>query len=202
VITGIIVCASITAYSAVNAGTAASAAAPAAVNASVNKTGVSAAAFDTMKQNVASAGITFTQSDGNLDIVMDEAKLLAAVPALVKAGAIAKVADSDIKLAPLSIGVYAAGVTFSVTIMSGVYAKDPALDKLHVTFSVMPTDGKEKQLCYSYDYTRSMYDKLDLNTTTTNDFMTKTPGFMFSDWCKSNLDKEDKAISAAQKPAK
>jgi hypothetical protein len=167
----------------------------------VNKTGVSASDFETMKKNVASAGITFTQTPGNLDIVLDEATLLASFPALVKAGAVAKVTDADIKSAPLSVSIYAAGVTFSVTILSGVYAKDPALDKLHVNLTVIPSDSKDKQSCFSFDFTRAMYEKLDLNTTTTNDFMTKTPGFTFSEWCKTNLEKEDKALTSAKKPA-
>ncbi len=170
---------------------------PAAASSGVNKTGVSAANYDLMKKNMETAGFSFTQTGTSLDIVLDEATFLAVVPALVKEKAIIKVDENDLKMAPMTVSVYAAGVPFSVTILSGVYAKFPALDKLHVSLFVVPTGSKDKQLCFSFDYTRSLYNALDMNKTTSNDFMTKTPAFAFTDWCKGLLDGEQKAAAPA-----
>lgn len=154
--------------------------------------------FDTMKNNLATAGFTFTQTDGNLDILMDEAKVLAILPSLSKQGVIVKINDSDIKTAPISMSIYAMGVTSSVTIMTGIYAKDPNVDKLHVAVSVLPVGSTEKQPCYSFDYTRTMFGLLDLDKTSTNDFIAKTPGFTFEPWCKAALEKEAKDNSSSK----
>lgn len=163
-----------------------------------NKSGVTAAEFDNMKANVESAGFTFTQAAGKLDIVIDQAKLFNMIPTLVKADAIANVTAADLKAAPMTVTVYAAGVTFTVTIMSGIYARDNNVGNLHVTTYVIPEGSTEKKECFSYDYSRDQYNKLDLENTTTNDFLTKTPGFTFSDWCKTTLDAEEKANAPAK----
>lgn len=164
-----------------------------------NKSEITAADFDNMKKNVESAGFTFTQTGDKLAIVIDQAKLFSMIPTLVKADAIANVTDADLKSVPLTVTVYAAGVTFTVTIMTGVYARDPSLDKLHVTTYVIPVGSTDKKECFSYDYTRADYKNLDLDNTTTSDFLNKTPGFTFSDWCKTTLDAEEKASSPATK---
>lgn len=170
--------------------------------AAINKTTITQSDFNNMKENVESAGFTFSQSPDKLDISIDQTKLFNMIPTLVKADAIANVTADDIKMAPMTVTVYAAGVTFAVTIMSGIYARDTKVDKLHVTTYVTPAGTTDKKECFSFDYSRAAFDKLDLDSTTTNDFITNTPSFTFSEWCKSTLDSEEKANTPAPEAAK
>ncbi len=164
-----------------------------------SKSGISAENYDNMKKNVESAGFNFTHTDNSLDVVIEQSKLFTAIPILVADDVITKVTEKDIKDSPMAVTVYAAGITFSVTILTGVYAMNPKLDKMHVSGYVIPSSGGEKQLCYSFDYTRDMYEKLDMDKTSTNDFINNTPGFEFSAWCRAILEKEDQASSASKK---
>jgi hypothetical protein len=161
--------------------------------------GITAENYANMKQNVESVGFKFTQTENNLDIVIDQTKLFSSIPALVADDVITKVTEKDLKDSPMAVTVYAAGITFSVTILSGVYAMNPKLDKVHVSGYIIPRSGSEKQLCYAFDYTRDMYAKLDMDKTSTNDFINNTPGFTFSAWCTGILEKEDQASSASKK---
>ncbi len=165
--------------------------AAASVYAVATKTAITAENYNNMKTNVESVGFNFTQTGDNLDIVIDQTKLFAGIPTLVANDVITKVNENDLKNSPMAVTVYATAITFSVTILSGVYARNPKLDKLHVTGYIIPVGGGEKKLCYSFDYTRSLYEKLDLDKTSTNDFINQTPGFTFSDWCRGILEKEE-----------
>lgn len=158
--------------------------------------GITSQNFDIMKKNVANVGITFTQSANNLDVTMDEAKALSSAPELSKENVIAKIDEKDLKNAPLAVTIYAMSVPLTVTILTGVYAKDTSIDKLHITVYVIPKDGGKSQPCYSFDYTRDLYKKLDMNLST-NEFIDKTPSFAFSDYCKPILEKESKMLSAS-----
>lgn len=160
---------------------------------SENKTGITAESYDNMKANAANAGITFNLTNTNLDIFIDQKQLFPVIPSLVADDVITKIDASDIKNSPMSVTVYAIGITYSVNIMSGVYAKNPQLDNLHVTAYVLPASGGEKGECYRFDYTRDRYNKLNMNTTNSNDFIANTPGFTFTSWCKSTLEYENKA---------
>jgi hypothetical protein len=159
-----------------------------------NKGGILKEQFQTMKENVASIGITFNQAGQNLDIEMDQAKVLASIPMLEQDKAIPEIDEADLKNAPLSVSIYAIGITFSVAILTGTFANDSSLNNLHVTMNVIPSDGTAKQSCFSFDYTRDLYMKLDMGITT-NEFINKAPNFKFSEYCKNMMEKENKLIS-------
>jgi hypothetical protein len=143
-------------------------------------------------ENVAAAGITFNHVAGKLDVTIDEKVAVAALPSLEAEGVIPKIAPLDIKRAPLGMSVAVVGVSFTVVILDSIYAGKIDTDKLQVQVFVLPTGSVQKQLCYSFDYDRAEYSKMDLNTLTPKSFMLTTPGFTFTDWCRSNMEKESK----------
>jgi hypothetical protein len=143
-------------------------------------------------QNVAAAGITFKHVADKLDVTIDEKAAVTALPSLEAEGVIPKIAPLDIKRAPLGMSVAVVGVSFTVVILDSIYAGKIDTDKLQVQVFVLPRGSAQKQLCYSFDYDRAEYAKMDLNTLTPKSFMLTTPGFTFTDWCRSNMEKESK----------
>jgi hypothetical protein len=143
-------------------------------------------------QNVAAAGITFNHTADKLDVTIDEKAAVAALPTLEAEGVIPKIAMPDIKRAPLGMSVAVVGVSFTVVILDSIYAGKSDTDKLQVEVFVLPVGSVQKQLCYSFDYDRAEYAKMDLNTLTPKSFMLTTPGFAFTDWCRTNMEKESK----------
>jgi hypothetical protein len=135
---------------------------------------------------------TFKQTKDQLNITIDEKTAVDALPALEAEGVIPKIAPADIVRAPLGMSVAVVGVSFSVVILDSVYAGNAATDKLIVQAFVLPIGSKQKQLCYTFDYSRDMYKKMDFNKLTPKDFMLNTPGFTFTDWCRTNMQKEGK----------
>jgi hypothetical protein len=152
-----------------------------------------AVVFDsTVKDNLASIGITYDLAGSTMEVLIDQQKVLSSVPALAKEDIIPKVTASELKKVPTSITVYAVGVPFTIILLSDTYKQSPTLDKVHVDAYMMPTGSTKKELCYSFDYDAAQFGKLNLNTVTANNFITGTAGFKFSLWCKAVLDKEEK----------
>jgi hypothetical protein len=151
-------------------------------------------------QNVAAAGVTWVKTTGKLDVTIDEKTAVAALPTLEAEGVIPKISAADIQRAPLGMSVAVVGVSFTVVILDSVYAGKNDTDKLQVQVFVLPIGTKQKQLCYTFDYDRAEYTKMDLNTLTPKSFMLTTPGFTFTEWCRSNMENESKKPAA--KPAK
>lgn len=145
---------------------------------------------------IASAGVTYVLTKPNLDITVDESKALAALPDLEKQGMInGTIPPADVAAMPISISGALIGVSFSAVIIHTEFQNDPSLDKLHVQVYLLPTDSKsdaDKQLCYSFDFTRELFNKTNWDTVTPKDIMVNSPNFKFSDWCQSAIDKESK----------
>jgi hypothetical protein len=139
------------------------------------------------------AGVTYNQSGQDLDITIDEQKTLDIMPQLEKQAIIEKVDPAVLANAPLSVSVNMIGISFTVVILNQLYGRSDALDKLHVQGFVVPKDGSPKQLCYYFDYDREMFKSLDMSSLTPQDFISKTPTFAVTNWCKTNLLKEQKA---------
>jgi hypothetical protein len=158
--------------------------------AAVSKTTKSAE--DKFIETVAAAGVTYKQLPGELDITIDEKTAVAALPGLQAEGVIPKIAAADIARAPLGMSVAVVGVSFTVVILDAAYAGNTTTDALHVQAFVVPTGSKQKQLCYTFNFDRSTYQKMDLNTLTPKSFMLTTPEFTFTDWCRTNMEKEAK----------
>lgn len=143
-------------------------------------------------QNLQSAGITFQRTASGVDVMITEQKVISALPMLTSHKVIPKLADKDVHAQPVTITTII-GITFTVAILEDVYTKDKSVDKIHVqAYSLPGTDG-DKQPCYSFDYTRADFEKLDLNKTTPKNFAATAPGFNFNPWCKNMMDLEAKA---------
>lgn len=147
-------------------------------------------------ENLAAIGVTFTQNGQNIDVLIDQKKAIAAIPVLESQGVIPKIATEDVKKSPLALSVGVIGISFTIVIMNMVFTENPDLKNVKVQTYVLPQEGKDKELCFSFNYTRQMFDKMNLDTLTPKDFVVGTPGFTFSEWCKTNMEKETK------KPAK
>ena len=180
-------------------------------------------AKDIFTENLAAAGVTFTQSKPStkpqaktkpaepanpqeqtqateqaqdaLDITIDENTAVNALPGLEAQGVIPKIVPADLARAPLGMSVAVLGVSFTVVIIDSIYTAQADTNKLHVQAFVLPIGSKQKQLCYSFDYDRDQYKKLDLNKLTPKSFMMGTAGFTFTDWCRANMEKEGKKKS-------
>lgn len=148
---------------------------------------------DKVKENIAKLGVVYTYSDGNLAITIDQKTVIDSVPSLMASGVLPKIEQRDLNKMPLAVAVDVVGVTFSIIILKSVFDENKTLDKLHVTAFLTPNSNDEKQLCYSFDYSRDMYQKLDFDKLTPKDFILQTPGFTFSTWCSNALNKESEA---------
>lgn len=144
-------------------------------------------------ENLAAIGVTFTQDGENIDVIVDQKKAVAAIPVLESQGVIPKIATEDVKKSPLALSVGVIGISFTIVIMNMVFTENPSMKEVKVQTYVLPSENKEKQLCFSFNYTRDMFNKMNLDTLTPKDFVVNTSGFTFSQWCRTNMEKESKS---------
>lgn len=135
-------------------------------------------------------GITYTRMGESIAIIIDEKKTLGALPILTSEGIVSKLDVEAVNISPLSISVVIAGISSTITILNSVFERNEHLDKVHVIGYVIPIGQTTKNPCYSFDYDRNKFRMLDLAILTPRIFISTTPNFTFSDWCKQNLDKE------------
>ena len=141
-------------------------------------------------KNLMAVGITFKQSGNNIDITIDEQKTLNAFPILESQGIVSKQdVEASIK-APLSVSVVLVGVSSSIRILNNFFKNNNSLEKIHINGYVIPLNRKSKKSCYSFEYDRNAFNKLNLNILTPRHFVNSTIGFVFSDWCTGKFNDE------------
>lgn len=147
---------------------------------------------NTFRQNLNAAGLTYELTGSNLSINVDQGKMVDALPRLQSLGYLSsKIPDSAIKQKPTLI-TFTIGIIFTTAILHYNYEVNKSLDKIHVTSYIIPKDASagSKQECYSFDFTRALFDKTDWNKLSYNDFIKMIPNFNFTTWCRNQMTKE------------
>lgn len=145
--------------------------------------------------NLSTIGVTYKRESNNIDILIDQEKSLNSLPILEEQGIISKMDTQVVNKAPLSISAVIIGVSSTLRILNDVFMNTPSLTKIHVNAYVIPIGSASNQLCYSFDYDREAFNKLNLNIVTPRQFVRDTLGFVFSKWCQVKIYAEGKKFS-------
>lgn len=145
--------------------------------------------IDQFNKHLAQIGITYTLTNDNVEIIVDQTKALNSLPLLISRGLVSRLDSEYVNVAPFSVSVVLVGVSSTINILNSIFERNEP-DKLHVDAYLIPIGAKIKKLCYTFDYDREKFEILDLGILTPRVFVKSTPQFAFSDWCKTNLDNE------------
>lgn len=142
-------------------------------------------------QNLEASGITFNQSGTNLDITIDQVKALNTIPKLKTLGYLSeKVTQEVVNQKPTELA-FMIGTIFTTVLIPYIYETNSSTDKLHITgYMLSPKDGK--QPCFSLDFNRALYNKIDWNKFSDADLMKTAPNYTIVDWCHTKISNEMK----------
>jgi hypothetical protein len=158
----------------------------------------SAAAGDQValfNRNLAFLGVTYDLVGANLSINIDEQKVLDAIPKLEAKGIIGKMDLTILSKQPLTVTANMIGVSLSVVILEQLLTRNNSLNSLHVETFIQPKDGSPKQSCFTFTTTSSAIKNLKLATLTPQIFMSSTPDFAYTTWCKAMMKAEQTPAS-------
>lgn len=149
-----------------------------------------------LADELAPRGITYDYKNNTLDILIDETKAKATIPLLQEQGILPKdITSSDIEQMPVTAAVEAVGMSFTVVLVHNIFKENPTLEKIHVDAYFMPSDAgifTRRKPCFSFDFDRATYNKIDWNNVTTKDFMLQTTNFALQQWCSDKIVAESK----------
>ena len=153
-----------------------------------------------INNNFIKAGIAVERSGQNLDITIDQEKALSnGISLFESAGSIesGKFTQKDILNIPVTIASTVVGMLFTIGIIHNMYSPQNDVDELHFNVFLLSPDGRgnnEKQLCYSFDFNRGIFKKIDWDNFDLSNFLLIAPNFTYSAWCINKFG-EEAAIS-------
>lgn len=138
-----------------------------------------------LDQALALTGIAYKQAGQNLEVTIEKNRALNAIPAMQQAGTVNPALTlTDINLLPVSLAASVVGMQFTTWIINYIYKTNTSIDNLHVQVYLSSADeNNTKQLCYSFDFNRSMYDKINWRNFTSVNLANDSSNFTISDWC-------------------
>jgi hypothetical protein len=157
---------------------------------------VAGESFAEFAQDMSYTGATFATKNirgvTNLDIRINENKLLAAIPALQQAGLLnPDLNQTAINLMPISLSSVLAQEISLAALMS-MY-QDPQVNQIHVTsYLEMPDDygNMESHLMHSFSFDRKLYRRINWQNFQPDKLAKVAPGFKYSRWALSKVAKE------------
>lgn len=141
-------------------------------------------------------GISFEHNNSNLNILMDEDKIFLMIPRFQQLNYISKkVTESQVKTQSTTLS-FQISAMLTIIAIHDTYANDPNVDKLHINvYFFSSNSNSSKELCYSFDFNRDLFNKINWSTYSSEEMMKTSPNFTISDWCKSRLSSESKKKS-------
>ncbi len=154
---------------------------------------VAGESFAQFTQAMSYTGATFAtkniQGVTNLDIRIDENKLLAAIPALQQAGLLnPDINQTAINLMPISLSSVVAQ-EISLAALMFMY-HDSQVDQIHVnSYLQMPDDygHMEDHLMHSFSFDRKLYSRINWQNFQMDKLAKVAPGFKYSRWVLSKV---------------
>jgi len=143
-----------------------------------------------------SRGIVYELNDQKLIITIDETKAIETIPELQKKGVLPKdVTQKDIAAKPVTAAVEAVGMNFTFVLVRAAFQNDPSLNQLHVEAFFVPANAgifSRDKPCFSFDFDRATYDKINWTKINSKDFIDLTTNFAYQQWCTDQLVQEAK----------
>jgi hypothetical protein len=142
----------------------------------------------TVYTNAATIGITHKLSGQDLSFIIDQKKLLKFVPKLQKAGFI------DPVLTTTEVSFYqpllaaSVSIPYITQIIKNIYSTNPNIDQIHVYAYLFARDlygNNEKSYCYSFDFDRTLYQKINWKAFRPVNIKQIAPNFKTSDICRN-----------------
>lgn len=154
--------------------------------------------FAEFAHSMSYTGATFTTKNirgvKNLDIRIDENKLLAAIPRLQQAGLLnPDINQTAINLMPISLSSVLAQEISLAALMS-MY-QDPHVNQIRVnSYLQVPDDygNMESHLMHSFSFNRKLYGRINWQNFQSDKLAKVAPGFKYSQWALSKVAGEQK----------
>lgn len=154
----------------------------------INSHAAGAETFAQFAESMSYTGAQFssrnTQGITNVDIHIDEQKLLNAVPALVQAGLLnPQINQTIINLMPVTLS-YVVAQSVSLATVIFMY-QNSRIDKLHITSYLQVPDDYghlENHLIHSFSFNRKLYERIDWRNFQIDKLPKVAPGFKYSRW--------------------
>lgn len=142
-------------------------------------------------QNSAAVGITHQFSGKNLSILIDQQKMLRTIPKLQKA----KVINPNLSKTEIDFYQSLFPATVSILYVSALvkntYLTHSDIDQIHVDAYLLTVDlygNNEKSLCYSFDFDRSLYQKINWKKFQADNLKHIALNFKTSNVCQNLMD--------------
>jgi hypothetical protein len=93
---------------------------------------------------------------------------------------------TDLQQSSAKITIATVGVIFAAAIMDDAYTRSKTLNQLHVQAYYLPPGSRTaaaKQPCFTFDFSRVLFQKAAWDTLSAKDFMANVPGFTFGAAC-------------------
>lgn len=154
---------------------------------------VAGKSFAEFADSMSYTGATFTTKNiggvTNLNIRIDENKLLAAIPTLQQAGLMnPDINQTAINLMPISLSSVLAQEISLATLM--FMYPNSQVDQIHVnSYLRMPDDygHMEDHLMHSFSFNRKLYNRIDWQNFLPDKLAKIAPGFKYSRWALSKV---------------
>jgi hypothetical protein len=133
-------------------------------------------------------GISHNFLKRDLSIFIDQHMIVKNIPRLQKAGLI------DSNLSKAEVGFYEAELAAMISIpyaskmLQSLYSSNVQEDQIHVTSYLLTTDlygNKAKKYCYSFNFNRQLYQKINWSNFHANNLVKIVPDFKASHDCKA-----------------
>lgn len=142
-----------------------------------------------VKRSFEEIGVTYSYNDTTLDIVTNQEKMVNSIPLIQKQGLLASnIPEKDIKEKPLQILV-AADLAITSVIMQLLY-HNTNIDNLHINLYIVTNNLNgtiEKNLCYSFDFDRKIYNNIDWPTFDRKLLLDISKNPVVTTWCTEKL---------------
>lgn len=150
---------------------------------------------ETLKKNLAASGVTFSINNKNMEIVIDAVKTLNTIPKLQELGYINKnIKQADVTRSPIIL-TFMIGMLFTAVIVHHEYVVNNNMDAMKVKAYMLIPDKKGKnikQACYSFDFNRAIFNKVNWNGISEGGFAKVSRNFALSEWCYKVIAAEKK----------
>lgn len=131
-----------------------------------------------------SFGITYKKTNDNIDIYMNENKLLQKIPEMQALGALnPEITQTQINLAPTMLTAIS-GLYFTTAIIPYIY-KTTKVDQMHFKLYLITQNdygNDETHLYVSFNFNRTLYAKINWDNFQISNLVKIAPHFKYSEW--------------------
>ncbi|KTC93236.1 hypothetical protein [Legionella cincinnatiensis] len=134
-----------------------------------------------------SIGITHNLSKSDLSVYIDQNKILKNISKLQKKGIVDRnLTNTEISFYETQLAAMSS-IPYVTQLIKNLYHSNNKKDQIHIISYVLTTDlygNKIKSFCYSFNFNRQLYQKINWKNFQANNIVKIAPDFAVSEQCK------------------